>query len=193
MLAAREDLVDQANEIAGNRGLTLFAVTNEALEQVVRLDKMGIQLSNVVKEYEAFKAAKEAGFIFVPESLLYEMVEKIHCESRDWMTKKWVESGEWCGKYYSVKNAGNKLESLGRDVPSFFWNVREFDVVQNGKNEVFVRCMSPRFPESYGVFLSVFLEGALNVMGYKCTEKHVTKGFIQLKFQALKQEPKENG
>jgi len=193
MLAAREDLVNQVSEITKRKGLTLFAVTNEALEQVVELDKLGVRLGDVAKEYRVLKAAKDAGFILVPESLLYETMDKAYRESRKWMITKWTESGEWCGKYYSVRNPEDKLESLKRDMCGFFWNVREFDVIQNGDDEVFVRCTSPRFPESYATFLSAFLEGALNVLGYKCSQKHVAKGFMQLKFEALKEESKENG
>lgn len=188
MLAAREDLVDQVGEVAGRKGFTLFGVTNEALEQVLKLDKMGLRLSDVVREYEVFRAAKDVGFVLVPESLLYETMEKAYRDSRNWMIKKWFEIGEWCGKYYSVRDSGNKLEGLKKDVCGFFWNVREFDVVKNGDDEVFVRCVSPRFPESYAVFLSRFLEGAFSGLGYACVEKHVTKGFMQLKFQALKDE-----
>lgn len=192
MLAAREDLANQVSEIASRKGLTLFAVTNEALEQVVELDKMDRRLSDVADEYEVLKAAKDAGFILVPESLLYETMDKAHREMRKWMIKKWAESGEWYGKYYSVRNPEHTLDNLRRDMCGFFWNVREFDVTRND-DEVSVRCVSPRFPESYAVFLSAFFEGALNMLGYKCVEKHVAKGFVQLKFEALKEETNENG
>ncbi len=191
MLAAREDLANQVSEIASRRGLTLFAVTNEALEQVVELDKMDRRLSDVADEYEVLKAAKDAGFILVPENLLYETMDKAYREMRKWMLKEWAESGEWYGKYYSVRNPEHTLENLRRDMCSFFWNVREFDVTRNG-DTVSVRCVSPRFPESYAVFLSVFFEGALNMLGYKCVERHVAKGFVQLKFEPLKEETNEN-
>lgn len=184
MLAAKEDLVDQVNEIANRKGLTLFAVTNEALEQVVKLDKMSSRLSDVVREYGIFKAAKEAGFVLVPESLLYETMEKAYNEDKNWMMKKWIEIGEWCGKYYSVKKPEDKFEKLKEDVCRFFWNIREFKV-QNGDDGVFVRCMSPRFQESYAVFLGEFLEGAFGTMGFKCTQKDVSKGFLHLKFESV--------
>jgi hypothetical protein len=186
MLAAKEDLVDQVNEIANRRGLTLYAITNEALEQVVKLDEMGSRLGDVVRDYEIFKAAKDAGFVLIPESLLYETMEKAYNESKGWMMKKWIEIGEWCGKYYSVKNPEDKFERLKEDVCRFFWNTREFNIVQNGNGEVLVRCMSPRFQESYAVFLGEFLDGAFGTMGYKCTQKDVSKGFVQLKFEGSK-------
>jgi len=185
MLAAREDLVNRVSEIAKRRGVTLFWVTNEALEHVVKLDETGAGLSDVMGEYEVFKAAKDTGFVLVPESLLYEMIDRMYRESKSWVVKKWREIGEWFGKYYALYDCEDKLERLRRDLHGFFWNAKEFDVARNGENMVSVRCVSPRFPESYTVFLSVFLEGVLNELGYTCVEMHVAKSFMQLKFQAL--------
>ena len=45
MLAAREDLVDSVSALANRRGLTLFGVTNEALEQVLKVNELGCRLS----------------------------------------------------------------------------------------------------------------------------------------------------
>jgi hypothetical protein len=186
MLAAKEDLVDKVIEIASSRKLSLFALTNEALEQVVEFDRLGMRLSEIADGHKVLKAAKDAGFALVPEALLYETMDRAYRESKNWMLKKWVDSGEWCGKYYSVKNADDKLQRLEKDMQAFFWNAREFEMTQND-DQVLVRCASPRFSESYATFLSAFLEGALNALGYECAQKDVVKGFIQLKFKRSKE------
>lgn len=186
MLAAREDLVDQVSEIANRRGLSLFAVTNEALEQVVELDKLGLRLSEVAGECKTMKAAKDAGFVLVPENLLYETMDRAYRESKNWMMKKWFDSGEWFGKYCSLRESGDRIERLGRDIHGFLWNAREFDLARNGSSQVSLRCVSPRFSESYSTFLSGFLEGILNALGYKCSQKDIAKGFMQLKFEVPK-------
>jgi len=186
MLAAREDLVDQVSEVANRGGFTLFGVANEALEHIVKLDKSGLRLNDVVKEYEILKAARDAGFVLVPEGLLYDAMDKAYREGKTWMMKKWVESGEWCGKYYSVKEAEDKLQRLFEDLRGFFWNAKDFELSQKGDNAVSVRCASSRFPESYAAFLGSFLEGVLGVLGYKCVQRDVVKGFLELKFETTK-------
>jgi len=185
MLAAREDLVNQVSEIAKRRGVTLFWVTNEALEHVIKLDEAGAGLSDVAEEYNVFRTAKKMGFVLVPEGLLYEMMDMMYRENKGWATGKWREMGEWLGKYYGLHDCEDKLERLRADLHGFFWNAKEFDLSRDGENAVLVRCVSPRFPESYTVFLSVFLEGVLDKLGYTCVERHVANGFIHLKFEAL--------
>ncbi|PIU52076.1 hypothetical protein COS91_01180 [Candidatus Desantisbacteria bacterium CG07_land_8_20_14_0_80_39_15] len=187
MLAAKEDLVDKVSEIASRRKLSLFALTNEALEQVVEFDRLGMRLGEIADGHKVLKAAKDAGFALVPEALLYDTMDKAYRENKNWMLEKWVDSGEWCGKYYSVKNAEDKLKRLEKDMQAFFWNARDFVLTQNGDDEVLVRCTSPRFSESYATFLSAFLEGALNALGYECAQKDVVKGFMQLKFKRSKE------
>lgn len=185
MLAAREDLVNGVIEVASRRGFTLFALTNEALERVIEADKMGLSLSEVADGCRVLEAAKRGGFILVPEMMLYEVMDKAYREMGDWMVKVWAESGEWFGKYYSVKNPKDKIENLTKDMRSLLWNVGEFNITRNGDREVSVKCVGSRFPESYAVFLGAFLEGAFNSLGYKCLEKHVAKGFVNLRFKVL--------
>jgi len=182
MLAAREDLVDNVSALANRRGYTLFSVTNEALEQVLKVDGMGCRLSDVVREFEILKAAKESGFVLVPEGLLYEAMERAYLENRDWMITKWFEMGEWCGKCFSLRDFEDKVDGLKRHLHGFLWNAKDFEIANADDNILSVRCVSPRFPESYTAFLSAFLEGAFNALGYTCVEKHIAKGFIHMKF-----------
>ena len=44
MLAVREDIAEQIVSIAKGRGLTLFGLVNEVLEQAVRAHKMGLTI-----------------------------------------------------------------------------------------------------------------------------------------------------
>ncbi|MEM2987696.1 MAG: hypothetical protein QXK26_01475 [Candidatus Bathyarchaeia archaeon] len=187
MLAAREDLVNEVIEVASRRGFTLYALTNEALQRVIEADRMGLSLSEVADGCKVLDAAKRGGFVLVPEMLLYEVLEKAYKETKDWMIKVWAESGEWFGKYYSFKNPENNIEILRRDICSLFWNVGEFNINKNENGGFSVKCVGSRFPESYAAFLSAFLEGAFNALGYRCVEKHFAKGFVNLKFEALKE------
>jgi len=187
MLAAREDLVDSVSALANRNGLTLFGLTNEALEQILKVNDMGCRLSDVVGEFEVLKAAKESGFVLIPEGLLYDAMERAYRESKDWMINKWFEIGEWCGKCYSLRDFEDKVSSLERHLRGFLWNAKDFHIVSEGNGLFSVRCVSPRFPESYTAFLGAFLEGAFNSLGYTCIEKRIAKGFIHLKFsQSIK-------
>jgi len=186
MLAAREDLVDQVSELSSRRGLTLFGVTNNALEYVLKLDKMGVRQSEVVREYEVSKATRDSGFVPIPEMLLYEVMDKAYVENKDWMTKKWNECGEWCGKYCSVKGFRSDLGELEKYLKGFLCNANDFDLIQDSPNDVSVKCVSSRFSESYISFLGAFLEGLFSALDYELAQKDLSKGILELKFRIAK-------
>ena len=189
MLAAREDLVNKVLEIASRKNVKLYGMINDTLELVIRADDMGLSLEEVVDQYGIVKAAKDAGFVPVVESLLYDIVEKVFQRNKRWVTKKWYEAGQWYGKYYSVRLPQDPVKAFKEDICSFIWNVSEFSIVESeGDGEVVVRCVSPRFPLSYTTLFSVFLEGALNMFGYECVKRGVSKGIIRLRFRKVEGE-----
>lgn len=189
MLAAREDLVNKVLKIAGRKNVKLYGMINDTLELVIRADDMGLSLEEVVDQYGIMKAARDAGFVPVVESLMYDIVEKGLQRNKRWVTKKWYEAGQWYGKYYSVKLPQDPVKAFREDICSFTWNVSEFSIVENeDRAEVVVRCVSPRFPLSYTTLFSVFLEGALNTFGYECVNRAVSKGIIRLRFRKAEAE-----
>jgi hypothetical protein len=186
MLAAREDLVNRVLKIASRKNVKLYGMINDTLELVIRADDMGLSLEEVVDQYGIVKAAKDAGFVPVAESLLYDIVEKVFQRNRRWVTKRWYEAGQWYGKYYSVRLPQDPVKAFKEDICSFTWNASEFSIVESeDRGEVVVRCVSPRFPLSYTTLFSVFLEGALNMFGYECVKRGVSKGIIRLRFRKV--------
>jgi len=184
MLAAREDLVNKVLEIAGRKNVKLYGMINDVLELVIRAESMGLSLEETVSQYGIVKAAKDAGFVPAVESLWYDVIEKVFQVDRSWVTKKWYETGQWYGKYYSSKLPQDPLAAFKRDLSSLTWNVSEFSIVEDRDGgEVLVRCVSPRFPLSYTTLFSVFLEGALNTFGYECEKRGVSKGIIRMVFR----------
>ncbi|PVX23635.1 MAG: hypothetical protein CW691_10100, partial [Candidatus Bathyarchaeum sp.] len=58
-------------------------------------------------------------------------------------------------------------------------------VVNQHKDKITVRIVSPRFTESYTLLFTSFLEGALETFEYKIENKDVSRGIIRL--EAVKQ------
>ena len=188
MLAAREDLVNKVLEIAGRKNVKLYGMINDMLELVIRAEDMGLSLEETVSQYGIVKAAKDAGFVPVVESLWYDVIEKVFRTDRSWMTKKWYETGQWYGKYYSSKLPQDPLAAFKQDLSSLTWNVSEFSIVEDEDGEILVRCVSPRFPLSYTTLFSGFLEGVLNTFGYDCEKKGISKGIIRMVFKKGRRE-----
>ncbi|MEM3798388.1 MAG: hypothetical protein QXY74_08175 [Candidatus Bathyarchaeia archaeon] len=179
MLAAREDLVNRISNVANRRGFTLFDMLNDLLELAVKVDGMGLSLRDVVGEYGLVKAAKDAGFVLGLESLWYEMAELAYNKAKGKALKSWFEAGVWLAKRYATSDTADPLEAFKKDLKAFTWNAPEF-TIEKAENKISIRLISPRFPESYTLLFTSFLEGALETFNYEIVEKEVSKGNIRL-------------
>lgn len=187
MLAAREDLANRIVEIADRKNVTLFGMLNDTLELVLKAEEKEISLEEAVNQYGMVKVAREAGFVPVVESLWYDTLDKLFKMDKDWMMKKWHESGQWYGKYYSTKVPQYPLKAFKEDISSLTWNVSEFSVTENkDSSEVVVNCIAPRFLLSQTTLFSAFLEGALEAFGYDVSRRNVSKGILQISFSIVK-------
>ncbi len=182
MLAAREDLVARTSEIASRKGLTLYGLVNEALDSIIKMEDRGVTSRKIMEEYQTLEAARTAGFALCPENLWYEMVEEACQNGKERVAERWFEAGARCAKLYAVRDTKDPLSGLTRDIRTFASNPIGFDVQrQQGDGEIVVRCLSPKFSESYATLFSRFLEGVFTTLGYRLVERDVAKGAVQLK------------
>jgi len=179
MLAAREDLADKLSKMASSRGFTLFSMMNNLLELAVSVDAMGISLEEAVDSYQMIKSVRNASFILVLESLMYDTAEMAYQKSKDKALKTWFDAGVWIGTQYASRGAEDPFIAIRRDLKAFSWNTPEF-TLERKENEASVRVLSPRFSESYTLLFNRFLEGILEAFGYGVTYKEVGRGNIRL-------------
>jgi len=185
MLAAREDLVNKLLKIAGRKNVKLFGMINDTLELVLKAEGMSLSLEEAVNEYGIVKAAKDAGFVPAVESLWYDVVEKVFRTDKDWMIKKWYESGQWFGKYLLARfHDRNQVEAFGRLLEVGRWDLKEVHVTEGG-GVVKVRCVSPLLPIENTVLLLKFIEGVMDSLGYKAIKEDCLKGIILLEFERM--------
>ena len=179
-LMAREDLANRLGEIAKQHGHTLFNYVNDILELAVQAEEKGINLRRVFEDSRMLKSAREAGFILGLESLWYDMAELAYRKAKRKAVKSWFEAGEWLGKRYATGDVEDPFGAFKKDLEAFTWNAPELSIERSGK-EVSIRMISPKFPESYAVLYTAFLEGALEAFGYQVAEREVSRGNIRLK------------
>ena len=179
-LFAREDLANRLSGIAKQHGYTLYSLVNEILELAVRAEDEGINLRKIFEESLIVKNAKKDGFILGLENLWYDMAELAYEKAGDEAVKKWFEAGVWLAKRYTTAEMEKPFEAFKRSLEAYTWNVPELTIEEDEKT-VSIRMISPRFPESYTILYSAFLEGALETFGYKISSKEVSAGMIRLK------------
>jgi len=82
MMAADANLANKIVELAKRRESTVFRTVNDILEEALRVDQMGLSLSEVVDERETLEKAKKMGFTFTIEKLLYDVVDLAYSKNK---------------------------------------------------------------------------------------------------------------
>lgn len=175
LLAARLDLAEKISEIAARRG-TLYDYVNDILEQVIRMEAMGINLRDMYDEVAVFKSAKDVGFILLPEPLIMSLAEKAYRADPKGVEAQFFESGQWYGKYYGG------VDRLEEYLKKYLWSTSEFEIKKSGKGCT-LTCLGSSFSVEYLRLLGSFFEGAMDTMGYKTASKDVARGIIRIQFQ----------
>ena len=179
MLAARDDLADKIGKIAESRGFTVFGMVNDLLDLAIKVDSLDISLKEAVEASELTKEVRDASFVLVFESLLYDTAEVAFQKASEETSKIWYEAGSWLAKRYVARGVADPLGSCERDLRVFAWNIPGITLERSGEN-VSVRILSPRFSESYTFLFNRYLEGILDGCGYQVSFNEVGKGNIRL-------------
>jgi hypothetical protein len=189
MLAARDDLADKLGKIAEKRGFTIFSMVNDLLDLTIKVDNLGITLKEAVDAYELAREIRDASFMLVLESLLYDTANIAYDKASDKALKTWFDAGVWVAQRYIARGAKNPLDAFEKELRVFGWNIPGI-TVERASNTVSVRILSPRFSESYTILYNRYLEGFLQGCGYSVTFNEVGRGNIRIE-AALKR--KGNG
>lgn len=183
MLAADEDLANKIVEIAKRRGLTVYQTVNDLLEQALRVEQMGLMLSDVVDDREMLERAKGMGFTFTIEELLYDVVDVAYSHAKKQLSDMWLDMGRWYGKYFSGKSEDG-VEAFEEAMSLLTLGTSVFNIERGKKGGVSVSCVGERFTPGFTDLYSLFIEGVFDALGFQLVEKENHKGIIRLRFEA---------
>lgn len=186
---AREDLIDRLNEVAHERGYSLYALVNEIFGLALDAEELGLDLRRIIEERNVFESARRSGFILGLESLWYAMSDLAYGKAKNETLKTWFDAGTWFAKRYTTSEGKVKdpLAVFERDLKAFLWNVSEFDIEKVG-GEIHVRVVSPRFSEAFTHLFKAFIVGALEAFGYKTVHEELGRGIIRLEAKESNEE-----
>jgi len=182
-LAARDDLVKKLSNVAKSKNTTLYGLVNQILEQAIRANDLGEDLSEIIDNNSFIKMARQNGLILIPEKVWYIILEKAFEKAGDSLTDIFYDAGLWYGKYFSTVFTGdNAIQEIENTLQTMLWNVSIFNLVENG-DEIALRCIEPKSTDSHTMFLSAMLEGIMRPLGYSTVEKSISRGIILLTFK----------
>ena len=183
LILVRGDLAEKITEMSKKEGKTIYSLTNEVLEDAIRAYMLGYKPSEMIDYFLFTVAEKEAGAVVISADILMHLISKIYSREKEALWKKWVEWGQWYGKYLAAKFYDQEpLETLKRMFGSGIWEVSDFNFLREA-NGVSMRCLMPHLSSERTELFSKFLEGMMDSFGYCLTEHGSLRGIISLKFE----------
>ncbi len=183
MLAVREDLAEHLSGIAARKGYSLYSIVNEALSAFIAVEDSGLMTGEVLQAHRILATARDIGFVMSPESLWYEAVDLAYQKDGELLSERWFEAGAHCAKLYLVRGGDDPLSGFVRDICNLAWNGKGLNFERaKDEEQILVRCMGRRLSKAYTSLLSLYLEGAFTAFGYRCVQKDVATGAMQLRF-----------
>jgi len=178
MLAAQEDIANLIADLAKRKDMTVYQTVNDILEQALRVEGMGLSLRQVVDERWMLERAREIGFTFTIEQLLYRVMDEAYEEDKEKYAGIWREMGHWYGKYFQAKHE-NPMEAFREAMELFCIGNTDYSMEQTGRS-LTLSFIGERLTPGYTELFSLMVEEALQVLGYKLKEKELKKGMVKL-------------
>ncbi len=181
LILVPSDLVDQLLQMAAKQGKSLGTFLQEQLEQVVRANRAGYPLKDLIDFFEVTESLKSAGAVFAPPEVMRFLIDAVYPTGKEKLHGKWYEAGQWYGKYLMAKFP-DQLEGLTRLLQASRWDLQEVNVTRKSR-AVEVRCISANFSPEETEFLGRFIEGAMHSMGYETKTGDSTRGIVFMVFE----------
>jgi hypothetical protein len=178
MLAAQEDIANRIVELAKRKDMTVYQTVNDILEQALRVEELGMSLSQVVDERWMLEKAQETGFTFTIEQLFYRIVDETYGENSKKSVKTWKELGHWYGKYYQAKD-DDPIEAFKEALELFTLGSSEY-TLEVANRELSFSFLGEKLSVGYLELFSVFVEELFSVLGFKVKEKEIRRGIIKM-------------
>ena len=178
MLAAQETIANRIVELAKRKDMTVYQTVNDILEQALRVEELGMSLSQVVDERWMLERAQETGFTFTIEQLLYRIVEEAYEENSEKSAKVWREMGHWYGKFYQAKH-DEPIEAFKEALELFTLGSSEY-TLENSNRELGFSLIGEKLSIGYLEQFSVFAEELFSVLGFEVKNKEIKPGIIKM-------------
>ena len=176
-LFAKRDLVLKLQEIAINKGVSLYSLVNSVFENYIKLYESGIDLEEALELVKLLSRVRSAGFILIPENTWYTVVG-LTSSTLDTTSTEWRDLGTLVAKYFSETFSENVLTAFSKLLE--YMGVREV-IIRESEDSVEVKTAGFRLHYSYSSLLARFIEGFLVGLGYTITIPDVNEGVITVK------------
>jgi hypothetical protein len=176
-----EPLVEHLKVIARKRGVSLSSFTTEALEQAVKVDRLGASLGETVEVFDIRELSRESGAVQIPRSTFDAMILDLYRDNKDGLLGLWSKTGRWFGEYLRIKLGSEALGVFERAL-MLSWNLEDVDIKIDGLDVKLVLTSFVMSREMTELMVS-YISGAMVALGYDVVEEDYLRGLAILYYR----------
>lgn len=183
-IAVDEKTADLLADEATKENKSLYALTNEALDAVLRVCSYGGSPKEVYASWRWSRILKDTDAIPLPGDLMEKLMRKTFLSDKDWLLKVWFDEGKRVGSYLRMYAEDfQQLISRVDELHGFLPVKRvEFDRKEDERGvSMVVRIVGAGFSVESTSCTEQFLLGLLSAYPYKVVKSRVSEGLIEVK------------
>lgn len=179
LLVVRSDILEKLYEIARKENKTLFALTNEILQDAIKVNEINKTIGELLNFHNLIKLQKDSGAMIVPSDILLKALK--NWNNKEEMIKAWELAGEWYGKYLIAK-LENPLEVLPSLFSTSFWHLSEIKMNMRNDDKVFISLIAPNTEQILIEITVGYVNGIMSALGFQNTKCDIIRGVAILEF-----------
>jgi hypothetical protein len=178
-----EPLVEHLKVIARKRGVSLSSFTTEALEQAVKVDRLGASLGETVEVFDIHELSRESGAVQIPRSTFDAMILDLYRDNKDGLLGLWDKAGRWFGEYLRIKLGSESLGVFERAL-MLSWNLEDVEIKIDGLDVKLVLTSFTMSREMTELMVS-YISGAMVALGHEVVEEDYLEGLAALHYRRV--------
>lgn len=182
-IAVDEKTADLLADEATKENKSLYALTNEALDAVLRVCSYGGSPKEVYASWRWSRILKDTDAIPLPGDLMEKLMRKTFLSDKDWLLKVWFDEGKRVGSYLRMYAEDfQQLISRVDELHGFLPVKRvEFERKEDERGvSMVVRIVGAGFSVESTSCTEQFLLGLLSAYPYKVVKSRVSEGLIEV-------------
>jgi hypothetical protein len=192
-IAVDEKTADLLADEATRENKSLYALTNEALEAVLRVCKYGGSPREVYPSWRWSRILKDTDAIPLPGDLMEKLMKKTFQSDKDWLLKAWFDEGRRVGSYLHMyaedfQQLISRVDELHGLLPV---KRVEFERKEDDRGaSVTIRIVGAGFSVESTSCTEQFLLGLLSAYPYRIVNSRISEGMIEVKAEEEKRAPR---
>jgi hypothetical protein len=185
-IAVDERTADSLADEATKENKSLYALTNEALDAVLKICSYGGTPKDIYPSWRFSRILKDTDAIPLPGDLVEKLMKKVYSMDKDWLLREWHNEGKRIGTYLHMYAEDFQLLLSRVGELEGFLPVKRVDFERKegpDKVEVLIRVIGAGFSQESTSCTEQFLLGLISAYPQKVVSSNSSEGMIEVRIE----------